>query len=369
MEPLEAEKGKVNQAKSYVLMLLALFLFIFALDMLTLSMSQLNNDFAKEILRATKNPFVSLFIGLLVTALLQSSSTVTSIVVAIVAAGNLTLDQAVPLVMGANIGTTLTSTLVSLTYIMRQKEFEKALSAGILHDFFNIIVVIILLPLELYFQFLSRLAEKAAQVFASDESFSDPMIYNRVFTRPISEWIDNTIQLPFLTLAIAVLLVFGAIKLLSNSAFETFKRGGLSDFNKYVFKNPFLAFLYGTVFTGAVQSSSVTTSLLVPLVAEGKVSVKKSFPFIIGANIGTTITAAIAAIYKTEAAIALALVHFFFNLIGALIFLPFPFLQNIPVKIALYVGKKSMQHKFIGVAYILLTFFIIPFFLIYFNKN
>jgi solute carrier family 34 (sodium-dependent phosphate cotransporter) len=352
-----------------LLMLFALFLFIFALDMLTLSMSQLNNDFVKEILRATKNPFVSLFIGLLVTALLQSSSTVTSIVVAIVAAGNLTLDQAVPLVMGANIGTTLTSTLVSFSYIMRKKEFKKALSAGILHDFFNISVVIILLPLELYFKFLSRLAQKVAQIFASDASFSEPMIYHKVFTRPISEWINGTIQLPYLTMILAVLLVFLAIKLLSSSVFKTFEMGGISDFNKYVFKNPFLAFLYGTIFTGAVQSSSVTTSLVVPLVAEGKVSVKKSFPFIIGANIGTTITAAIAAIYKTEAAIALALVHFFFNLIGALIFLPFPFLQNMLVKIALYVGKKSVQHKFIGVAYILLTFFIIPFFLIYFNRD
>lgn len=350
-------------------MLLALFLFIFALDMLTLSMTQLNSEFAKEILQATRNPFVSLFIGLLVTALLQSSSTVTSIVVAIVAAGNLTLDQAVPLVMGANIGTTLTSTLVSFSYIMRKKEFKKALSAGILHDFFNISVVIILLPLELYFKFLSSLAQKVAQIFASDASFSEPMIYHKVFTRPISEWINSNIQLPYLSMILAVLLVFLAIKLLSSSVFKTFEMGGISDFNKYVFKNPFLAFLYGTIFTGAVQSSSVTTSLVVPLVAEGKVSVKKSFPFIIGANIGTTITAAIAAIYKTEAAIALALVHFFFNLIGALIFLPFPFLRNIPVKIALYVGKKSVQHKFIGVAYILLMFFIIPFFLIYFNKD
>lgn len=369
MEPLEAEKGKINQAKSYVLMFLALFLFIFALDMLTLSMSQLNNEFVEEILQATENPFVSLFIGLLVTALLQSSSTVTSIVVAIVAAGNLTLEQAVPLVMGANIGTTLTSTLVSFSYIMRKKEFKKALSAGILHDFFNISVVIILLPLELYFKFLSRLAQKVAQIFASDASFSEPMIYHKVFTRPISEWINGTIQLPYLTMILAVLLVFLAIKLLTTSVFKTFEMGGISDFNKYVFKNPFLAFLYGTIFTGAIQSSSVTTSLVVPLVAEGKVSVKKSFPFIIGANIGTTITAAIAAIYKTEAAIALALVHFFFNLIGALIFLPFPFLRNIPVNIALYMGKKSVQYKFIGIAYILLTFFIIPFFLIYFNRN
>lgn len=350
-------------------MLFALFLFIFALDMLTLSMTQLNSEFVTEILQATHNPFVSLFIGLLVTALLQSSSTVTSIVVAIVAAGNLTLEQAVPLVMGANIGTTLTSTLVSFSYITREKDFKRALSAGILHDFFNIIVVIILLPLELYFKFLSGIAYQVAQIFASDASFSEPMVYHKVFTRPISEWINNSLQLPYLTLILSLLLVFLAIKLLSNSVFKTFEIGEINDFNKFIFKSPYLAFLYGTLFTGAVQSSSVTTSLVVPMVAEGKVSIKKSFPFIIGANIGTTITAAIAAIYKTEAAIALALVHFFFNLIGAMIFLPFPFLRNIPVKFAIYFGQKSIQNKFIGIAYILITFFIIPFFLIYFNRD
>lgn len=350
-------------------MLFALFLFIFALDMLTLSMTQLNSAFVKDILQATRNPFVSLFIGLLVTALLQSSSTVTSIVVAIVAAGNLSLEQAVPLVMGANIGTTLTSTLVSFSYITREKDFKRALSAGILHDFFNIIVVIILLPLELYFKFLSGIAHQVAQIFASDASFSEPMVYHKVFTRPISEWIDNSLQLPYLTLVLSLLLVFLAIKLLSNSVFKSFEIGEVNDFNKFIFKSPYLAFLYGTIFTAAVQSSSVTTSLVVPVVAEGKVSIKKSFPFIIGANIGTTITAAIAAIYKTEAAIALALVHFFFNLIGAIVFLPFPFVRNIPVKFALYFGQKSIENKIIGIAYILITFFIIPFFLIFFNRN
>lgn len=369
MERLEEENSKMNKAKSYILMLLALFLFIFAIDMLTVSMSQLNNSVARDILQATKNPFVSLFIGILLTALIQSSSTVTSSAVAIVAAGNLSLEQAVPLVMGANIGTTLTSTLVSFSYIMRKKEFKRALSAGIVHDIFNILTVIILLPLELYFKFLSRLAQKAAQIFASDDSYSEPMEYHRIITRPLSEWINNTIDVPFLTMIISVFLVFLAIKLLSTSVFKSFEMGSFSDFNKFIFKNPFLAFLYGTVFTGAVQSSSVTTSLVVPLVAEGKVSLKKSFPFIIGANIGTTITAAIAAIYKTEAAIALALVHFFFNLIGALIFMPFPVVRNMPVRIALFMGQKSVQNRIVGFAYILLTFFIIPFFLIYFNKD
>jgi sodium-dependent phosphate cotransporter len=99
------------------------------------------------------------------------------------------------------------------------------------------------------------------------------------------------------------------------------------------------------------------------------VSLPKSFPFIIGANIGTTITAAIAAIYKTEAAIALALVHFLFNLFGALIFMPFPLVRNIPVKLAIWMGKKSVESRFIGFAYILLTFFIIPFILIYFSRD
>jgi sodium-dependent phosphate cotransporter len=108
---------------------------------------------------------------------------------------------------------------------------------------------------------------------------------------------------------------------------------------------------------------------VVPLVANRKVSLAKSFPFIVGANIGTTITAVIASIYKTEAAIALAIVHVLFNCIVALIFLPFPAMRRIPVKMAEYMGRMSAKHKVFGFAYILLTFFIIPFLLIYFSRG
>jgi sodium-dependent phosphate cotransporter len=113
----------------------------------------------------------------------------------------------------------------------------------------------------------------------------------------------------------------------------------------------------------------VTTSLVVPLVASKKVSLNKAFPFIIGTNIGTTITAVIASIYKPEAAIALALVHVLFNSFGALIFLPFTFIRNIPVWMANYMGKISLKYRVVVFAYILLTFFVIPFLLIYFTKE
>ena len=77
----------------------------------------------------------------------------------------------------------------------------------------------------------------------------------------------------------------------------------------------------------------------------------------------------IASIYKPEAAIALALVHVLFNSFGALIFLPFTFIRNIPVWMANYMGKISLKYRVVVFAYILLTFFVIPFLLIYFTKE
>ncbi len=359
------ELNQGNKGKSYLYMLVAFLLFIFAIDLLTVSMSQLNSSVANDLFLATKNPFVSLFIGLLMTALIQSSSTVTASVVAVVASGSMTLEQAVPLVMGANIGTTLTSTLVSFSYLMKKKAFKRALSAGILHDIFNIMTVVILLPLELYFKILSRLAV----FFAPNPDFNGEVVFHKVFTRPLTEWINEVIEIPFLTTIIAVFLVFGAIKLLASSVYKAFVLDSFKDISHLIFKKTGMAFIYGLFFTAAVQTSTVTTSLIVPLVANKKVSLKKVFPFIVGANIGTTITAAIAAIYKSEAAIALAIVHFLFNTFGALIILSIPSVRSFAEKLALYMGTKSADSRLIGFAYILFAFFIIPFLLIYFNND
>ncbi len=333
-------------------------------------MIRLNSDFASSLFRATNNPFIGLFVGLLMTALIQSSSTVTAMIVAVVASGSLTLGQAVPLVMGANIGTTITSTLVAFSFIMKRNVFKKALAAGVLHDIFNILTVLILFPLEVYFGFLSETASFiTATFFDSGGEYDGNYQYNVLFTRPLTLWIANLIGQPFLLLLFAVIMVFTSIKLLSKFVLKSFMSANVNKINKHIFQKPFFSFLYGAFFTAAVQSSTVTTSIIVPAVANRKVSLVKAFPFIIGANIGTTITAAIAAIYKTDAAISLAVVHFLFNMIGAMLFMPFPSIRNIPVKIATYLGNESTRTRLVGFAYILLTFFIIPFLLIYFNKN
>ncbi|MDX5340840.1 MAG: Na/Pi symporter [Cyclobacteriaceae bacterium] len=364
----QPKSSSAPKTKNLIIFFLGLLLFIFSIDLLTIAMAAINDSVAEEILQATQNPFVSLFIGLLVTALIQSSSTVTASIVAIVASGNMSLQQAVPMVLGANIGTTLTSTLVSFSYLMEKKQFKRALSAGILHDMFNILTVLILLPLEVYFGFLSGLAQKIVSLLSFDDTFEGPIVYNKLFTRPLTEWITDHISIPFLTMILAIFLVFGAIKILSTAMYKSFVLSSFNNINNLIFKKTGLAFLYGTFFTALVQSSTVTTSLVVPLVANRKVSLAKSFPFIIGANIGTTITAVIASLYKSEAAIALAVVHILFNSIGALIFLPFPEIRKIPVQMANFMGKKSVDNRILGFAYILLMFFIIPFLLIYFSR-
>jgi solute carrier family 34 (sodium-dependent phosphate cotransporter) len=351
-------------------MLLALVLFMFSIDLLTLSMIRMNNSLAEELFQATNNPFVGLFIGLLMTALIQSSSTVTSMIVAVVASGQLTLGQAVPLVMGANIGTTLTSTLIAFGFIMKKKEFKKAMAAGVLHDIYNMLTVLILFPLEVYFGFLSRLSSYFTTTFfdltGNDQSH---YTYNVMFTRPFSLWVIELLKSPLLSLIFSILCLFLAIRFLSQSVFKSFVSPNFTDVSKHIFKAPLRSFAYGVFITAAAQSSTVTTSLIVPAVVSRKIGLNKVFPFIIGSNIGTTITAAIAAIYKTEAAISIALVHFLFNIIGALIFMPFSYIRHIPVRLASYLGKESVKHRIFAFAYILLMFFVLPFLLIYFNRD
>src|SRR5882724_7437393 len=154
-----------NFLRNSIYFLIGLLVFLFSLDLMISSILQLGSTFTDAILLATSNPFTGLFIGLLATAIIQSSSATTSITVALVASGSLTLESAVPIIMGANIGTTITSTIVSLGFLPKKKEFRRAVAAGTYHDFFNILTVIILFPLEYYFQFLSRLSQTIATTF------------------------------------------------------------------------------------------------------------------------------------------------------------------------------------------------------------
>jgi sodium-dependent phosphate cotransporter len=350
-----------------------LLLFLFSLDLMVSSLQHLGRNAAETVIMATANPFTGLFIGLLVTAMIQSSSTTTSMVVALVASGSITLQSAVPIIMGANVGTTITSTIVSLGFINKRKEFRRAVAAGTYHDFFNILTVVILFPLEYYYGFMSGVSEKIAHYFFT------PVIgpvENKIshfwsgFT-PIIEFLATHISNGFILAVLSFALLFTSILLFRKLISNLLLVNSPERFSRFFFKNEFKSFLWGLGITAAIRSSTITTSLVVPIVAKKIVSLKKAAPFIIGANIGTTVTAFIAVTLNsnTTGAISIAIAHFLFNFIGFLIFFPIPFLRKIPIKLASELGRLTLKYRLVGLVYILMTFFFIPFSLIYLNQD
>jgi sodium-dependent phosphate cotransporter len=349
----------------------ALLIFLFALDLMISSLQYLGKTAAETIILATSNPFTGLFIGLLVTAIIQSSSATTSMTVALVASGSLTLQGAVPIIMGANIGTTITSTIISLGFITKKKEFRRAVAAGTYHDFFNILTVVILFPLEYYYGFLSGLAQYFATTFFNEPVGpvkSDFSFLGTGFS-PLIKLLINGINNGFVVAVLAIALLFGSILFFRKVLTDLLGFGSPERFQRFFFRSPMKSFAWGVLTTAAIRSSTVTTSLVVPLVAKKVVKLRAAVPFILGANIGTTITAFIAATLNSNAAISIAIAHFLFNFIGVLIFFPIPFIKEIPINLANGLGRLTLKYRLSGFLYLLLTFFFIPFSLIYLNKN
>ena len=349
----------------------ALLIFLFSLDLMIASLQQLGNVASETILLATSNPFTGLFIGLLVTAIIQSSSATTSMVVALVASGSITLQGAVPIIMGANIGTTITSTIVSLGFITKKKEFRRAVAAGTYHDFFNILTTVILFPLEYYFGFLSGMAHSIATNFFHEPTGRVSIDFSFLGGRfeflvtVLKESINNG----FLLGLLSIVLLFGSILFFRKVITQILGFSSPEKFQRFFFKNTFKSFAWGLLTTAAIRSSTVTTSLVVPLVAKKVVKLKSAVPFILGANIGTTVTAFIAATFNSNAAISIAIAHFLFNLIGVLIFLPIPFVKDLPLRLANGLGRLTLRYRLVGFSYLFFTFFFIPFLLIYLSKG
>ncbi len=364
-------KGTAPQlVKHIAYIFLALFLFLFSIDLLTSGLSTSGRNFVQSILDITTNPFVSLFIGLLVTAIIQSSSTTTSMIVAMVASGSLDMQRAIPMVMGANIGTTLTSTLVSLSFITKKQEFMKAFAGATIHDIFNILTTLILFPLQYKFDLLGKLALRITNLFPIEETVHVGTLHsiaqttNMVITDLLVDWLNN----PWIIIIGSVILLIYSIKLLTSLIYNNFFVPVRRRLDSLVFNKPIKSFGWGLFLTASWQSSSISTSIIVPLVATSKVNLKQVYPFIVGANIGTTITALLAAIFNAPAALSIAIVHLLFNVIGGIVFLLVPGLKHIPIMLAEILGMGCYRRWYISIVYIILIFFLLPFAFIYFTK-
>ncbi|MEH0157803.1 Na/Pi symporter [Limibacter armeniacum] len=358
-------------SKQVVSILMVLFVFLVSLSLMSSGFKLMGKDVASEIMTVTSNPFIGLFVGLLATALVQSSSTTTAMIVAIVASGALSLQNAVPMIMGANIGTSVTSTIVALGHLSNKDEFNKAIGAATVHDFFNLIVVLVLFPLELSTGLLSSVGSSVAAMFVSDGAKESTKLFSimGVTVKPTAKFIVSVLgKNPYIVLVVATGVLFFSLRAFTTVLKKVLVGNSQKKLEKYIFGTPITSLFWGMVITAGVQSSSVTTSLAVPLVASDKISLRKAFPFLMGANIGTTVTALIAALSQNEAALAVALCHLFFNLFGVLILFPLPAFRNIPIWCAETLGKASMKNRTIGFAYVLVVFFLMPFTLIYFTS-
>ncbi|KAM9818684.1 sodium-dependent phosphate transport protein 2B-like [Syngnathus typhle] len=453
-------KGKVLRVFVSLLKLAVLlgllYMFICSLDILSSAFQLVGGKAAGGIMQdnvVLSNPLAGLVIGVLVTLLVQSSSTSSSIVVSMVSSGLLSVQLAVPIIMGTNIGTSVTNTLVAMTQAGDRTIFRRAFAGATVHDFFNWLSVLVLLPLEvasgyLYevtkviidsFQIQSGEAPDLLNVITdvltdsiikldksvlSQIATGDPEARNKSLikrwcetytnmstvnvtvpgpencTSPSMCWTDGNytftlknisqtynikkcdhlfVNVNLSDLAVGLillalsLLVLCSCLLLIVKLLNSMLKGQVAMIIKKIlntnFPFPFgwvtgyIAILVGAGMTFIVQSSSVFTSAITPLVGIGVISIERAYPLSLGSNIGTTTTAILAAMASPADtlgnALQIALVHFLFNISGIILWYPIPF-TRLPIRLAKALGNVTASYRWFAAVYIICCFFLVP---------
>ncbi|XP_042231637.1 sodium-dependent phosphate transport protein 2A-like isoform X2 [Homarus americanus] len=400
-----------------------LYLFICSLKLLASSFRLLGGRTASAVFQQSQllsNPVVGLMMGVLVTVLVQSSSTSSSIIVSMVSANFLDVPTAIPIIMGANIGTSVTNTLVSIGQIGDREQFERAFAGAVVHDMFNWLCVMVLLPLEVTTGYLDHLTTAILssvtlehnnmkvellssitkpftdKIITLDKSvltgwtMKDPAYENATLLQRLCPHPHNASQyvtcqtvaahLPLSDTGVGLVLLAASLLLLTICLIAIVKtlssmlKGSVAGMVQHVLNanlprvpwlTGYLAIIAGAIITFVLQSSSIFTSTLTPLVGLGMISVERVYPLTLGSNLGTTTTALLAALASDSAslrpAIQIALVHLFFNVTGLLMWYPIPFMR-LPVRMALALGRITSKYRWFAAVYMVMTFCIVPLF-------
>lgn len=264
---------------SILTMLGGLALFLYGMNAMGDGLAKVSGGKLERILeKLTSSPIKAVLLGCGVTAVIQSSSATTVMVVGFVNSGIMKLEQAVGVIMGANIGTTVTSWMLSLTGIESDNFFMQLLKPTSFSPVLALVGVILIM-------------------FVKSEKKHD----------------IGAIMLGFAILMFGMEMMSGAVEPLAD----------VPEFTNILtmFSNPILGLIAGTVLTAVIQSSSASVGILQALCATGSVSFATALPIIMGQNIGTCVTAMISSIGAKKNAKRAALVHLYFNIIGTLVFM------------------------------------------------
>ncbi|XP_069113975.1 sodium-dependent phosphate transport protein 2B-like [Argopecten irradians] len=388
-----------------------LYMFICSLDVLSAAFKLLGGKAAGEALSNNEvllNPVAGLMIGVLVTVLVQSSSTSTSIVVSMVSAEILTVKPAIPIIMGANIGTTVTNTLVAMGQTADRNQFRRAFAAATVHDMFNWLCVIVLLPVEVISGYLFEVSNAIIQTLPSTENngTSENPEFLKALTEPLTSrivlldstainniakgevptsnsiiktgnhlfsrttWSDGGVGALLLVASLIVLCICLVliVKLLNSILKGKIARLARKLFNGKLdgcvgFLSGLVAIVVGAGLTILVQSSSIFTSALTPLVGVGVIHIERMYPLTLGSNIGTTGTSILAALASSGnfyESFKLSLCHLFFNLSGVFMFYIIYPLRKLPINAAKYMGNITAEYRWFAIAYLVLLYFLLP---------
>ncbi|KAM7323000.1 hypothetical protein ACRRTK_018505 [Alexandromys fortis] len=420
------------------LMLGFLYLFVCSLDVLSSAFQLAGGKVAGDIFKDNailSNPVAGLVVGILVTVLVQSSSTSTSIIVSMVSSGLLEVSSAIPIIMGSNIGTSVTNTIVALMQAGDRTDFRRAFAGATVHDCFNWLSVLVLLPLEAATGYLHHVTGLVVASFNIRGGRDAPDLL-KVITEPFTKliiqldksvitsiavgdeslrnhsliriWchpdppeastsmsrIEANISFANTTvgkcnhlfvdtglpdLAVGLILLAGSLVVLCSCLILLVKmlnsllKGQVANVIQKVintdFPAPFtwvtgyFAMIVGASMTFVVQSSSVFTSAITPLIGLGVISIERAYPLTLGSNIGTTTTAILAALAspkeKLSSSFQIALCHFFFNISGILLWYPLP-CTRLPIRMAKALGKRTAKYRWFAVLYLLVCFLLLP---------
>jgi len=374
-----------------------LYFFLFGLGLMGDSFKVLGGKSAGEMFSGISNPIAGLMTGIVATVLVQSSSTSTSVVVGMVGADILTVKTAIPIIMGANIGTSVTNTIVSMGQMSDPNQYKRAFAGATVHDCFNLLCVLIFLPIEIVTNVLYHWTDWLTSGLEGEDggTFKSPIkivvsplvkLFLQVDKKKINKIAEGKLTEESagsltkggwfgdmddgagggiclaLSLIVLCLCLYGIVmclqKLVMGSA-----RGCIKSSLAFTesWWGGYVAMLAGMGATIAVQSSSITTSTLTPLVGVGVITLEQMLPLTLGANIGTTCTGLLAAMVSAKRnALQIALAHLSFNIFGIIVFYPIPFTRQIPLRMATTLGTFAYNFKWFPIAYILVVFICMP---------
>ncbi|MFO8050756.1 MAG: Na/Pi symporter [Thermoplasmatota archaeon] len=372
-----------NQWFNLLVFFLAIYFFIIGIKLMGSGFKGFNelfgsgdSTFADILIGTVSNPLVGLCVGVFVTAVIQSSSATTATVVAIVAVEPSFFPYAIPIVIGANIGTSVTNIIVSLGHIAHPPSFKRAFAGALVHDFFNVLAASLIFPMELLVKeltgkgFLERAGDMTAGLFLG-ETGAELELIDRVLgpvLDPLRDGIrsiDLFLSWQYYMIIVGAVILFIALNFITRAARKAIDGKVQKVVDRVLFRNAPTSFLFGAGLTSFVQSSSVTTSLAIPMVGGGILSIRQIYPYTLGANIGTTVTALLAAMAAQSTgvgaggrmALAISFVHLYFNISGILIFYP---LKKVPIYLANTVAGFMANNRKLAILFLLVVFFLIP---------